>query len=150
MPATNMTTFRIIFILSIISFNCIGQDINSWKVRYFNNLNGSTWTSDNDINEENILTREGIGLTLLTTSIDSLKKNSTIWIFTDILTIKYHDTQIKKDNVILTCQYQNSEDLKQLKIILNDKKKSDVTFDYLPISNGGYVGLTKQKKKTKK
>ena len=63
---------------------------------------------------------------------------------------KQIDALTKKDSVLFTCQYQNNEDLKQFKIILNNMKNNEVIFDYLPVSNGGYVGLTKQKKNKRK
>jgi hypothetical protein len=118
--------------------------------RYFDDVNGSIWLSSLNINDKTIMKEKEIGLTLWEYPIDSIKINSTFWVFSDSLTIQHYNSATNKYSIILSCGYIHMKNERKIKLFIDNKNRSELSFMYSSISTGSYVVLTREKLKKKK
>ncbi|MBI4945040.1 MAG: hypothetical protein HY840_01415 [Bacteroidetes bacterium] len=124
---------------------CFSQDLGG---RYFMDIKDTKWTSSKVFLNTTILKEPEIGLWLYEGPIDSLKTSCILWIFTDSLSIKYHNANSKKDSTMLTYKYENNYKTRTLILKLN--QMDSLKYNYSSISTGSYIALRKESFKTKK
>jgi hypothetical protein len=88
-----------ITLLTILSMACLGQSM------FFNNLEGSIWTSDSNVVDSTVSNISGFGLERLTAHKDSIKTDRTIWLFKEVLTITHYDATTKNETIIGSYDY---------------------------------------------
>jgi len=131
-----------LFLLFTISFWSLIMFSQTPQGRYFDEINGTTWSSSETINESSISEIKNIGLRLVEFPVDSLKQTTLIWTFGKQLKIESYDPLTKKRSAILNCKYEHLKANRTLKLHLPNK---DIEFAYLAVSTGNYVGLTRKK-----
>jgi hypothetical protein len=139
-----MKNISLTILLLISTVTCFGQSL------FFDDLNGSNWTSLPDISDLTKKSYKDIPLTKLIYSRDSIKKDLTIWTFRgSVLTIVKYSFQQKTDSLVGQYKYAVI-DKSFLQIIVQDGKV--LKYKVGIVSTGNYVYLlrTKNKKKTTK
>ena len=127
----------IIILLTVTKLTCVGQGL------FFDNLEKTTWTSDNLLNDTNIANGNGFGLTILSVSKDSINVDCTIWTFRDSLTVTYYDASLRQESVIGKYQYKHDQENSLLLIMFDQNEPSAYTVGI--VSTGSFAMLTKKK-----
>ncbi len=110
---------------------------------YFEKINGTAWQSI-EIDTSVILNSKNIGLVFVQVNIDSIKSNTTLWTFNEKLVIISYNCITKEKQVVFECRYEHDKVNKILKLFFDNEI---IEFNYLTISTGSYVGLSRKKKK---
>ena len=111
------------------------------KGRYFNNIKGSVWQSGSVDKMSFDDNKAFYGLTLV--ELDSIETSTTLWIFEDALTIVYYDSDTKKSETVLECDYTHNTGNHTLTVLVNGEPH---IFKYTSVSTGAFITLSKKKK----
>jgi hypothetical protein len=130
-----MKQLIVITLLTFLSMACLGQSM------FFNNLEGSIWTSDSNVVDSTVSNISGFGLERLTAHKDSIKTDRTIWLFKEVLTITHYDATTKNETIIGSYDYHIEERL----LLINFDKKHSLRYSVGIVSSGSFVFLTKKK-----
>lgn len=134
----------IICLFIIVASNyCFGQPAGY----YFKDITKATFSTNDDVNKETIISGKDFGLQVLNHSVDSITTNTYIWRFSDVLSISIYNTVTKTENVILTCNYSDNIDKRVIKFIVEEK---EVAYSYNPVATGRYIYFLKKKEKKKR
>jgi hypothetical protein len=129
------------FILTINSIVGFGQNIFADEVRNF------PWTSDEQLDIEEIQKTKEIGLSILKIPKDSLTINRTIWTFKDNLTLSHYNSKDHAEKIISSCKYDFDWNKGLLTIQWPDIEQ--LTYDFTFVSTGSFILLTRKPKKQK-
>jgi hypothetical protein len=129
------------FILTINSIVCFGQNI------FADDLKNFPWTSDEQLDIEEIQTTTEIGLSILKIPKDSLTINRTIWTFKDNLTLSHYNSKGHAEKIILSCKYAIEWDKTLLNIQCPNMEQLTYTFTF--VSTGSFILLTRKTGKPK-
>jgi hypothetical protein len=118
----------LIFILSMTISKIEAQLQNGL---YFENLEGTIWTSDKPITDSSGFISKHFGLVLFNSKIDSIVNNLNLWVFdsTNLYLISNQDTLLQFD-------YQID---KVRKNITFKSKLESTTYNYCSVSTGKYI-----------
>jgi hypothetical protein len=133
-----MKKYLILILLTISFVQTNGQSL------FFDNIKNSTWTASPALDEKKLQRTTPLHLNKFRTSKDSLKVNSTIWLFSDQLYISRYDVVNKTEDSVATLKYSTDPNKTYLTIILSDGQI--LKFDVGITSDGYNVMLLKQKK----
>ena len=103
---TKMKRIVLVILVSLMSHVTVGQSLTE------GNLTKFQWTTDSTINGLNLGNFKEIGLTKLRISADSLKKDCSIWTFTEnkIIIQKYSvKNGLESDSISCSYEYKNGE-----------------------------------------
>jgi hypothetical protein len=101
-----MTRTALILLVSLISNISIGQDLIAKNLKKFQ------WTTDSTINNMTVGNFKEIGLSKLKVATDSIKKNCSVWTFTEnkIIIQKYSSKNgVESNNNDSSYEYKNGE-----------------------------------------
>lgn len=116
------------------------------KGRYFQDIKGTSWVTSTFNDSSNFQGLKEIGLRIFESSIDSLKGEIYLWTFGEQLSIDAYEPDSGKRFTLILCNYMNDELSKTITIDFNGEQ---LHFDYISVSTGGFVILSR-KKKTKR
>lgn len=139
-----MTTIKntlLALCFTLVTMPCKSQSL------FFDNLNGSVWTSYSEITDSTLISDMAIPLAKLKYSRDSINKDVSIWTFSDsVLTITKYSFRQKTETLVGNYAYQASE-----KGILHIILLDGTTLNYtVGIVSTGYYALLQRKKDKKR
>jgi hypothetical protein len=123
--------------LAVLTFSSFGQSL------FFDNLRGSTWTTEKFYDDSALIALRTISLTKQKDKYES-NLDREIWAFSDVLTIRHYNAKGRCVSDMATYKYQADADKGLLKLFLTDKQT--VTYEIGIASTGNSALLIRREK----
>jgi len=131
-----------IILLIFIGFGVIKSFSQDMTI---DNLKNFKWISETQINDFNIGNQKVIGISKLSTTVDSLKINLSVFTFTDDeIWIQSYKPDKGLDEKIIKCTYQYDEQKKEMKIFHWSQDSAFWEYSVGIVSSGNYIRMTKK------